>query len=139
MNYFISVCIGIVIAVMIAVNGLLTRVTGSYGATVLIHVSGLVTCCILVLLIRPKIKVAGKSKWLLLSGGLWGLAATVFNNVSFLYIGVTPITALGLLGQSVTSLSMDALEVFRPRPRYTWRTVAGLLLLMAGIVIMLVV
>lgn len=139
MNYFISVGIGIVIAVMIAVNGLLTRVTGSYGATVLIHVAGLVTCCILVLLIRPKVKVTGKSKWLLLSGGLWGLAATVFNNVSFLYIGVTPITALGLLGQSVTSLSMDALEVFRPRPRYTWRTAAGLLLLMAGIVIMLVV
>ena len=139
MNYFISTCIGIVIAVMIAINGLLTRVTGSYGATVLIHITGLVVCGVLVLIIRPKVRVGKGTKWLLLTGGLWGLAATVFNNVAFLYIGMTPITALGLLGQSVTALSIDACEVFGPRPHYTWRTGAGVLLLIAGIVIMLVI
>ncbi|MCI1208577.1 MAG: DMT family transporter [Treponema sp.] len=138
MNYFLSAFTGMVVAVMIAINGFLTRITGSYLATVIIHICGLLVCTLVILILRPKIRVDGGMTLMVAAGGLIGVGATVFNNVAFLYIGVTPITALGLLGQTVTSVSIDAAGVFGPRPRYTWRTAAGIALLTAGIVIMLV-
>jgi transporter family-2 protein len=139
MNYFFSAFTGMVVAIMIAVNGFLTQITGSYLATVIIHICGLVVCAFVILMLRPRIRVDGGLTLMVAAGGLLGVGATVFNNIAFLYIGVTPITALGLLGQTVTSISIDTAGVFGPRPHYTWRTAVGVLLLTAGIVIMLVV
>jgi len=124
---------GILISIMIAVNGGLTQEYGIYSATVMIHIVGLLLISAVVLSKRERIFVKNIA-WFLYLGGAIGVVTTVFNNLSFGRISVSAILALGLLGQSIAGLVIDQFGLFNMQKHpFTRKKLIGLTLILAGI------
>lgn len=138
MYHFLSLLSGILVAVMVFINGGLTQVYGLLLATVIVHIVGVVFSFLLCRVKGLSLKLPSKLPLWLYAGGAIGFFSTVSNNFSFGRISMTSIVALGLLGQTATSVAIDALGLFgmerRPlRPS----AAAGLLFSVLGILVML--
>jgi transporter family-2 protein len=140
MYHLLSLLTGALITAMIAVNGGLTALAGTYKATVIIHIVGLALISVLVLRGRerplgPFPERIGRGLYL---GGAVGVLTTVCNNLAFGRISVSAILALGLLGQSVAGLAVDQTG-WMGMPRYPFRVrkLWGLALLLGGIAAMI--
>jgi len=128
---------GILISVMIAINGGLTTHYGVYSATIIIHLVGLVLIAIAVR-IKKETFFLGKLPWFLYLGGAIGVFTTVANNLSFGRISVSAILALGLLGQSVTGFIIDQFGLMgMAKHPFTKDKLVGLALILAGIASMI--
>ena len=139
MFYILSVFIGVLIAVMVFVNGDLTVAYGMYSAAMLIHIVGCAFALLCLVVRRQKLGLRGAHLplWMYL-GGAVGYFTTAFNNFAYGKISVTGIVALSLLGQAVTSLVIDSAGLFgMPRTRFRASSLAGLILAGAGIAVML--
>lgn len=133
MYYILSVLTAILISVMIVVNGKLTSLYDIYSATAVIHIVGLLlTTCIVAVRKEPVFSVK-KLPLSIYLGGAIGVATTMFNNMAFNKISVSSIVALGLVGQTVTSLIIDQFGFFNmPVKRFDKAKLVGLLFTTAG-------
>lgn len=138
MNYGLSVFIGFVIAVMVALNGVLTQSLGIYHATLLIQFIGLIILILILWFRKLSIKILVKVPLYYFIGGFLGVLTTVFNNYAFPYLGVSIMLSLCLLGQSITSLTLDVLGVFNHKANNNYKTYIGLFLLVLGILVMII-
>ena len=137
MYYLISLFMGVLISIMVAVNGGLTQTYGIYSATVIIHVVGLILITAVVLAKKERM-FPGRFAWFLYTGGAIGVLTTVFNNLSFGRISVSAILALGLLGQSVSGLIIDQYGLLgMPKHPFTRQKLFGLTLILIGIASMI--
>lgn len=108
----LSLLTGAVIAIMIAINGVLTNSYGTLNATFIIHIVGTVFAFIVAVGMKEKIRFPRDiPKWLY-TGGAVGLLTTVFNNFAFGKINMSSIIAIGLFGQMMTSLITDRFGLF---------------------------
>lgn len=107
MKNVLSLLIGGLIAVMILFNGMLAAFLGNYSSTVIIHIVGLVSISILLVLTRSTFNFKQSIPWHLYSAGAIGVFTVLCNNLSFLTLGASLTLSLGLLGQSITSLIID--------------------------------
>jgi len=128
---------GILITVMIAINGGLTSFYGVYSATIIIHLVGLIIITTAVRIKKEKF-FPSKLPWFLYLGGAIGVFTTVANNLSFGRISVSAILALGLLGQSVTGFVIDQFGLMgMTKHPFTKDKLLGLALILAGIASMI--
>lgn len=98
---------GIILAIMISVNGDLSSYYGVFPATIIIHLVGTIFSLIFTLKRYGWIKLIGfKPAWLYLGGAI-GVFTVVFNNLAFSKLSVTSIIALALFGQTITALMFD--------------------------------
>ncbi|MHC1722052.1 MAG: DMT family transporter [Aminipila sp.] len=142
MYYFLSVLAGSIIAVMIAVNGVLSSHYSIYLATVIIHIVGLII--ITFILMRHK---ENPAPWknnhlplLLYSGGVIGVATTIFNNIAFGKISMSAILACVLLGQSVTSIVIDHFGwLDMPYQPFNRKKLIGLSFIVIGIILIMLI
>lgn len=138
MYYLLSVLVGSIIAVMVAINGRLSAQCGVLAATVIIHLVGTVFAFVLLKLRKAKIGLNRAIPWWLLSGGAIGVITTVCNNAAFGKISMTSLIALALLGQMLASLTLDCFGwMGMLRRRFAVSQLAGLLLAMVGVGVML--
>lgn len=129
---------GIIIAVMLAVNGGLTEQYGVFFAAVIIHIVGTLFALLLMGGMKKRVVFSGKWPLWLYSGGFIGVLTTVFNNFAFGKISLTGIVALGLTGQTAASLLIDGLGLFGMEKRpFRKSSLTGLLFSAGGIIIML--
>jgi transporter family-2 protein len=137
MYYFLSLLTGVLISVMVALNGGLTLQYGVYSATVIVHITGLTLISILLLAKRER-PFNKRHAWFLYLGGIIGVFTTVFNNLAFGRISVSAILALGLFGQSITGLLIDQYGFFgMPKHPFSKQKIIGLLLILLGIAFMI--
>ncbi|MCL2217970.1 MAG: DMT family transporter [Defluviitaleaceae bacterium] len=137
MFYFLSLLTGVLVTIMVAVNGRLTGFYGLYSATVMIHIVGLILISLVVLFKREN-PFAKRYSWFLYLGGAIGVVTTVSNNLAFGRISVSALLALGLLGQSISGIIIDQYGLFgMPKHLFTRRKLIGLTLIIAGIVSMI--
>lgn len=133
MYYLASLFIGILVAVMITVNGGLTALNGVYSATVIIHIVGLILISAIILWRREK-PFQKIHKWYLYIGGVLGVATTASTNFAFGQISVSAILAIGLFGQSVAGVLVDQFGLFGMRKHpFRARQIPGILLVAGGI------
>lgn len=98
---------GIILAVMISVNGDLSSYYGVFPATVIIHLVGMFFSLLFTLKRYSWTKLIGfKPAWLYLGGAI-GVMTVVFNILAFSKLSVTSIIALALFGQTITALMFD--------------------------------
>ncbi len=138
MYQILSLTAGIVIAFMISINGNLAGQYNTFTAAAIIHAVGSIFAILLCAMQKNKTSLWNHHpKWIYLGGAI-GVFTTVFQNLAFGAISITSVIALGLFGQTVTSLVIDGLGLFgmkkRPFPRYA---VIGLIFSAAGIFMML--
>jgi len=135
--YFLSLAMGIIITVMISLNGGLTEQYGIYSATAIIHVAGLILITLIVLAKREH-PFSKRCVWFLYLGGAIGVFTTVANNLAFGRISVSAILALMLFGQSVTGIVVDQYGLISmPKHPFAKRKLIGLALVLCGIVSMI--
>lgn len=138
MYYLLSALAAVLIAVMIVVNGKLTVAFGTYAATVIIHVVGLVLASAVLAVKKETPFQKQKLHFSLYLGGVIGVATTLFNNMAFGKISVSLIIALGLLGQTITALIIDQFGLFNmPVKKFNMAKLIGLLFVFVGIFCML--
>lgn len=137
MTKIISVAIGMLITLMITLNGTLANATGNYTSSMLIHFLGLVGTIIVMIMAKAKLKLRNNLSWYVYTGGVIGVLTVLFNNLSFATLGVSLTVALGLLGQSLSSLIIDHYGLLGMKKiPFESKKIIGLLLIISGIVVM---
>lgn len=138
MYQFISFLTGALLSVMILINGRLTEQIGLFQATAVIHLVGVIFALIVSLIRKEKPLPRSRSPWWFYLGGVIGVYTAVANNFAFGRITMTSIVALGLLGQTLTSLLIDATGwLGMTRRPFRRSTLVGLVFCFAGIAVML--
>ncbi len=139
MYNIVSIFIGAVIAAMVVFNGELSAAIGSYPATVIIHIVGLMISIVLLIIKREKRPSLAKIPFSLFLGGVVGVGTTLFTNLAFGIISISVILALSLLGESMTALLIDQYGLFGAAvQKLNKRKIIGLLWIIAGITVMII-
>jgi len=74
---------GVVISVMVSLNGGLTASYGSYTAAVIIHIVGVIFAASLCVIRKEHIKIRSQAPLWAYLGGAIGVLTTLFNNYAF--------------------------------------------------------
>jgi bacterial/archaeal transporter family-2 protein len=137
MYRLLSALIGVLITIMVLLNGVLSQKLGNYSSTFIIHLLGLTLMSIIVIVKKNKISFSKDIPIYLYSGGILGVFTILFNNISFNLLGASLTLALGLLGQSICSLVVDHYGVLGMRVvKFKKEKLLGLIIIALGIVIM---
>ncbi|OXX84283.1 hypothetical protein AVM15_05305 [Paraclostridium benzoelyticum] len=137
MNYLISILTGVVLSIMVVLNGDLGNATGNYISSVIIHFVGLIGIIILLVVTKSKIKNLKGIPFYMFSGGLIGILTVLFTNISFTNLGVSLTVSLALLGQLVTSIVIDHFGYFDLEiNKFEKKKIIGLGIIILGIFIM---
>lgn len=137
MYHILALITGIILAFMISINGSLSLQYGALISSVIIHIVG-VLFAFTIYCFQKKTVLFNKSypRWMYL-GGVIGVITTVFSSLSYGHISVTSIVALGLLGQTITSLLIDGYGLLgMKKHRFSKMALSGLLFSILGIIIM---
>jgi len=131
---------GALMACTVAQNGDLSLYFGNFRGTVLVHLVGLVTILLFLLIRREKFRWDRTTPWYAYFGGVMGVLTVYGCNVSFAALGVSVPVALMLLGQTVLGAAVDQFGLFgaekhpfKPQHLISFALVAG------GIAVMLLV
>ncbi|KOA19413.1 hypothetical protein CLHOM_22040 [Clostridium homopropionicum DSM 5847] len=137
MDNLLSAFIGALIAIMIMINGTLANAFGNYTSTVVIHIIGLISMIFVLLISKLKFKKVKEIPLYFYSAGAVGVFTVLFNNLSFEKLGVSITLALGLLGQSVSSIIIDHFGLMGMKVmKFEKRKLFGLILIILGILVM---
>lgn len=135
---FLAALSGVMIAIMILMNGQLSEVWGGWTASVVIHIVGSSVGLLWMLLKRDRLFAKIKMPFALYLGGVIGVVTTVCGNVTAPAIGVSATLALSLLGQTATSAVLDAFGWLGAKKAAVRReTFIGMALIAAGIAVMM--
>ncbi|WP_105618818.1 DMT family transporter [Vallitalea okinawensis] len=98
---------GVLIAIMIALNSMLSMATDAFISLLIIHGVGLITISLIILFKRVKlVSLKGIPFYLLLAGAI-GVISVFLNNAAFISIGAALTIGLGLYGQLIASVIID--------------------------------
>ncbi len=135
---FLALLTGAIVALMIMVNGELTIQHGVFISTAIIHIVGIIFALLLLKLKNIKMPSLKNLPFWVFTGGMFGIITTVCNNFSFGKISVTAILALGLFGQTVTSLFIDSFGLFGAKKSAIKKsTLIGIIVSLIGITVMM--
>lgn len=138
MYSLLAVLAGLVVSVMVLLNGSLSQAFGLYVAAALSHVVGVLFGGIVCALRREKLRSKGRAPLWAYMGGFAGVLTLLFCNFSFGRLSMVCIVALGLLGQSLASMLLDGFGWLGTEKRPINRsTLLGFLLALPGVVLML--
>lgn len=139
MYYLFPLLCGAISSVMLTVNGMLTEAAGGYSATVIIHFAGLILMLFILAVRREKVHLFPKGiPWKEYLGGVIGVATVVTSNLAFGGVSVSAMVALGLLGQTVTSVVVDQFGLLgMPKRPFEKERLGGYAFVLLGIACML--
>lgn len=137
MYNFLSLLIGTLIAVMVAFNGELAMSTGNYYSLVIIHAIGYVFLVLIMLFKKIKIPFKMNLPFWMYSAGAITVLTVLINNAVYSSLGVTIPVALGLLGQSVTSIIFDHYGLLgMPKIKFNSKKLVGIFIIIIGVCVM---
>lgn len=137
MYYFLSIIAGILISVMVMLNGKLSEHYGIYFATAIIHFVGFMFSLVLAAVKREPLLPHKKIPLHYYLGGTIGVLTVLFNNMSYGKISVSAILALSLLGQCITSLVFDQYGFYgMPKRKFRKNKFLGIAIVLLGIIVM---
>lgn len=140
MNNIIAVLTGVLISIMVFLNGGLSGNTGTYLSTLIIHIAGFITVIIILAIKRYKIKLVKGTPLYMYSAGIIGFFTVLCNNLTFKPLGVAITLALGLFGQAISSIIIDNFGFFGvPVDKFNKKKILGIAVMIIGIIVMTVV
>ena len=133
-----TLLIGAIISVMVLFNGELTQIYGTYIASVIIHIVGVLFAIILCIIRKENFKIPKTIPVWAYLGGVIGVLTTLSNNYAFNKISMTSLVALGLLGQSLTSIILDSFGLFGTKKiKLRFSSLIGFIPALIGILVMM--
>lgn len=135
---FLALLSGMIISVMIFVNGSLSGVCGVYTAAVIIHIVGVLFSLLVCIRQKKLCRLPAAAPLWSYTGGLIGVICTIFNTMAYGRISMTSIMALGLLGQTAASVLIDSFGLLGMQKHPVRRSsLIGIVLSFAGMLVML--
>lgn len=134
-----SIGAGVLVALLLRINATLGTYTGVLEATFIVHAVGTIFACGLVgMQLRRRFwKKLYRGPVLELSGGAFGVLIVLLANVTVPPLGVALAASLFIAADLIVSSLSDHLGwLDLPQVRLTKRRAAGLLLVLAGVVLM---
>ncbi|WP_291632828.1 DMT family transporter [Clostridium sp.] len=133
-----AVFIGILIAIMVTFNGVLSNYTDQYVSILIIHIVGLIALIIILLLKKEKLRQIQNIPIYLFSAGLIGVLMVFLNNLCFNYLGASLTLSLGIFGQLVLACFIDHYGLFSLNIyRFKKKKIIGFFIILSGLVIMI--
>ncbi len=137
MYNLLSLLIGVLIAFMIVCNGELSAGVGNYSSLVIIHILGYLALVIIMLYKKITIPFKMHLPLYLYSAGALSIFTILFNNITFSIIGVSLPVALGLLGQTLTSMVFDQYGLLgMQKIKFNKKKLIGITIITIGVCIM---
>ena len=129
---------GAIIAVMVSANGMLQAAAGDWTAVVIIHIVGIATIGLIVLLKRKRLHLFDRTlSPFLYTAGIFGVFTTVFNNLCYAPLGAALMLALTLLGQLSCACVIDQFGLFGMEKRpFNPKKLVGFALMALGLFVM---
>lgn len=134
-----AVFTGLLIAIMVTFNGILSSYTDVYFSTFIIHIIGFFMVSIILIIKKQKLKFNQHIPLFLFTAGFVGVALTISNNLCFSKLGVSLTLSLGLLGQSIASCVIDNFGLLGMSVhKFNKNKLFGFILIFTGISIMII-
>lgn len=134
-----AVFIGIVIAIMVTFNAVLANYTNQYQAILIIHIVGLISVIIILILKKEKVKLNKNIPIYLFSGGLIGILLVFLNNLCFNSLGASLTLSLGVFGQLVLACFIDHYGLFGLNIyKFKKKKIIGFFIIVSGLVTMII-
>lgn len=125
---------GVLIAIMLGINGSLANLVGDNMSVFLIHFTGLIVICLGMLLKGEKIRYSKELPFYFYFTGFLGVTIVACNVATFKNIGISNTIALGLTGQVFFSALIDNFGLFnREKNKIGLHKIIGFVFIFAGI------
>lgn len=139
MNYILVLLAGAIVSTMNIFNGQLSDYCGVYLSTVIVHLVGLITFIIMMLIKKQRIFSKNNLPILMYTGGAVGVLTVLFTALSISTVGAALLTALTLLGQLIVSIILELTGLFDTVKRKpTPMQVVSLVIICIGIGVMII-
>lgn len=133
----LSIFVGMLIGLMTSFNSILSTYMGNYTSTVVIHLAGLIGVIFVLLFSKSKLTYNKNLSIFAYSAGVVGVFTVLFNNLSVIYIGAALSTAVGLLGQTLSSIIIDHYGLLGVKVvKFNKKKLIGFGIILTGIAIM---
>ena len=128
---------GILIGIMVFVNGILSLNIGLISSTVLIHVVGICFVSILLVIRKKNFNIIKNLKLYYVFPGFVGVFTVIFQNYSYQLMGATVTLTAALFGQLIFSSIVDHFGFFGFKKfEFNIKKLPAYLLIIFGIIIM---
>ena len=137
MYQIFAILIGVLITVMITVNGTLDSYTGNFYSLLIIHIIGLLGVIVTLVVTKQKVIFKEKIPWYLFIAGVIGVFVVFSNNICIQSLGVTLTVSLGLFGQIILSYVIDNYGLLGMKVcRFENKKLIGVGIMILGIIVM---
>jgi len=128
---------GILIGIMVFVNGILSLSIGLISSTFIIHIIGISFISFLLIIRKKKFSFIKKLKTYYVFPGFIGVFTVIFQNYSYQEMGATVTLTAALFGQLIFSSLVDHFGLFGLRKfKFNIKKLPAYLLISLGILIM---
>ncbi len=130
---------GVILAIMVFFNGMLSVITGPYLSTLIYHLLGFILIFILSLIKKNRLSNLKKLPIIFFLPGILGVITILLNNIAIPHIGVTLAVGAGLFGQLLISALVEHFGLFEmPVNRLSKKKVLGFFIISLGIIAMII-
>ena len=137
-NSGLSLAAGVMIAVMVTANGMLASILGPWVSLVVIHLVGLLTAGLFLIIKKSTGNILKGVPFGYLLGGAVGVITILFNNLCVNNIGVAMTLGLALVGQIIASAIVEHFGILgMTKKKISLKKVPAYLLMIAGAAIMI--
>jgi len=138
-NSSLALTAGVLIAVMVTVNGMLAATLGTGISLVVIHLVGLMTAGVALVIKKSTRNIIKGVPFGYLLGGAVGVITVLLNNICVNNIGVTMTLGLVLVGQIIASAIVEHFGLLgMQKKKISFKKAPAYILMIAGAVIMIV-
>lgn len=130
---------GIILAIMVFLNGMLANITGPYMSTLIFHVLGLASIIFLSIVKKNKLSNLKKLPLVFFLPGIFSVVTILLNNLSIPAIGLTLSIGVTLFGQLIMSSLVEHFGLFgMPISRFKKEKILGFSIISLGVIVMIV-
>jgi len=127
---------GMLVAIMVLANGILTEYIGNTPSVVFVNGTGFICMTLIVLITKEKWKSIKGIHFFYLLGGVTGIVTVYATNASFIALGATVTLMVSMIGRIVTSTIIDHFG-FMGMDKYPFKPIklVGLTIMTIGLIL----
>ncbi|WP_346889257.1 DMT family transporter [Clostridium sp. UBA1056] len=130
---------GVILAIMIFFNGMLSSITGPYMSTLIFHVLGFILILAISMVKKNNIVNFKKVPLMFFLPGILSVITILLNNICIPQIGITLTIGISLYGQLIMSIFVEHFGLFgMPVNKFRKEKILGFSIITLGTVVMIV-
>lgn len=131
---------GVILAIMVFFNGMISKIIGPYMSTLIFHLLGLLLIIIISIISKNRLTSLKQIPFIFFLPGILSVITILFNNISIPQIGLTLSIGVTLFGQLVMSSLVEHFGLFgMPVKKFKKEKTLGFSIITIGIIVMITI